>query len=177
MVYHISNLTSPVMKTTTITKSTNVLLNARKSSMSEFIGIEHRLELITEINGTEYINDSKATDFSATLFSLSCMSRPVIWIVGTSEMQQDFSVFSDLVKEKVKAIVTLGKNKEKNLETLKTDVRYFSQVSSVAEAVEAASAFAAGGDVILFSPACPSFDMFENYKQRGECFKEEVRRW
>lgn len=164
-------------KITTKSTSTNNLLNARKNSIIEFSGIEHRLELVTEINGTEYINDSKATDFTTSLFSLSCMTKPVIWIVGVSEIKEDYSVFSELVKEKVKAIVSLGTNKEKNLETLKQDVQFFSHVSSVEDAVEAASAFAGGDDVILFSPACSSFEMFENYKQRGEYFRQAVMRW
>lgn len=162
------------MEKTTTAASANDLLQARKNSISEFSGIEHRLELVTAISGTEYINDSKATDFSTTLFSLSCMTRQVIWIVGTSEIQNDYSVFSELVREKVKAIVALGKNREKSLEILKKDVRFFSQSSSIEEAVEAASAFAEGNDVVLFSPACSSFEMFENYKQRGECFRKAV---
>lgn len=163
------------MKTTsTLTTSANELINARKSGMSEFTGIAHRLEVVAEINGTEYVNDSKATDFTATLFSLSCMTRPVIWIVGSSEMQNDYSVFSELVKDKVKGIVCFGKCREKSMDMLKKDVSYFSQVASLDEAVEAASAFAGSEDVVLFSPACPSFEMFESYKHRGECFKSAV---
>lgn len=162
------------MEKTITTATTNDLLQARKNSISEFSGIEHRLELVTEVNGTEYINDSKATDFSTALFSLSCMTRPVIWIVGISEVQNDYSVFSELVKEKVKAIVTLGKDRERSLDVLKKAVHFFSQSYSIEEAVEAASAFAEENDVVLFSPACSSFEMFENYKQRGECFRKAV---
>lgn len=157
-----------------IITTSNDLLQARKNSISEFSGIEHRLELVREINGTEYINDSKATDFSTSLYSLSCMSRPVIWIAGVSEVQNDYSVFSGIVREKVKAIISFGKNTEKNMEILKQDVHVFSHVPSVEDAVKAASSLAATGDVVLFSPACSSFEMFENYKQRGECFRKAV---
>lgn len=161
-------------KTRVNATSSGELIQARKNSISEFSGIEHRLELVAEINETEYFNDSKATDFSTSWFSLSCMDKPVIWIVGGSEILDDYSVFSDLVRDKVKAIVSIGKTKGQNLDSLKKEVQFFSQVSSVEEAVEAASAFATGKDVVLFSPACPSFEMFENYKQRGEAFRKKV---
>ncbi len=155
----------------------NDLLSARKKSIIDFNGIEHRMEKVTEINGTEYINDSKATDFTATFYSLSSMSKPVIWIVGSSEVQNDFLAFSELVKEKVKAIVCLGKNNSHSFNLLKKEVKFFAEVNTISEAVESASSFACGDDVVLFSPACPSFEMFESYKQRGECFRKAVLSW
>ena len=90
----------------------NELIEARKSSLTEFSGIEHRLELVSEKDGVEYINDSKATDVNSTWYSLEYMEKPVVWIIGLSDLDTDYSIFSELVENKVKSIVCLGENKE-----------------------------------------------------------------
>ncbi len=160
------------MEKTITTAATNDLLQARKNSISEFSGIEHRLEIVTEKNGIEYINDSKATDFTTSWYSLSCMTKPVIWILGISEMQDDYAVFSEIVKEKVKGIIVFGQGENKQIYFLRKLTNNFSEVLTVEEAVQTASSLAVSGDAVLFSPACSSFEMFENYKQRGEYFRK-----
>lgn len=148
------------------------LINARKSSLSEFSGIEHRLELVTEKSGVEYINDSKATDVNSTWYSLEYMEKPVIWIIGLSDLDTDYSIFSELVQNKVKAIVCLGENKEGVLNSLLKNVDCFAEASSIKEATEISSSIAVNGDVVLFSPACSSFHLFQNYKDRGQQFRK-----
>jgi UDP-N-acetylmuramoylalanine--D-glutamate ligase len=162
------------MQKTSTVNSSNDLMQARKNSIQEFSGIEHRLEVVAERNGVEYINDSKATDFTTSWYSLSCMNKPVIWILGISEMQDDYSVFADIVKEKVKAIIVFGRSENNQVYFLRKLITNFSEVLTVEEAVETASSLAHVGEAVLFSPACSSFEMFENYKQRGEYFRKCV---
>jgi UDP-N-acetylmuramoylalanine--D-glutamate ligase len=148
------------------------LLKARRSSLNEFSGIEHRLELVTERAGVEYINDSKATDVNSTWYSLEFMEKPVVWIVGLSDIDTDYSIFSELVGDKVKAIICLGENKEGALNSLLANVDCFAEASSIKEATQIASSIAMDGDVVLFSPACSSFHLFQNYKDRGQQFSK-----
>ncbi|MBN4062047.1 MAG: hypothetical protein COA57_02710 [Flavobacteriales bacterium] len=150
------------------------LLKARESSVAEFGNIEHRLEFVAEVNGVEYINDSKATDFNSTWYSLEFMAKPVIWIVGVSENEQDYSLFSELVENRVKSIICLGGKSEKLLGTLVFDRELISDAETMEDAVEAAECIAKDGDLVLFSPACSSFDLFQNYKDRGQQFRKAV---
>ncbi|MBL4653207.1 MAG: hypothetical protein JKY53_10150 [Flavobacteriales bacterium] len=150
------------------------MVESRKSNVDEFGGIEHRLELISNINGVDYVNDSKATDVNSTWYSLECMNKPVVWVVGLSDLETDYSIFNDLVKQNVKAIVCLGKNVDGALNSLIERVDCFSEASSVSEAVEISSSLSSDGDVVLFSPACSSFHLYQNYRDRGEQFRKSV---
>ena len=150
------------------------LVESRLSNVDEFGGIEHRLELISNVNGVDYVNDSKATDVNCTWYSLECMDKPVVWIVGLSDLETDYTIFNDLVNQNVKAIVCLGKNFNGSLNTLIERVDSFSEASSVAEAVQISCSLSVEGDVVLFSPACSSFHLYQNYKDRGEQFRKSV---
>lgn len=154
--------------------SSEELINARKTSLGEFGGIEHRLEMVKQIDGVDFINDSKATDVNSTWYSLEYMTKPVIWIVGISDVDTDYSIFSELVEDKVKAIICLGENKEEVLNPVLDKVGCFAEANSIKEAAEIAQAFSTKGDVVLFSPACSSFHLFQNYKDRGQQFRKAV---
>lgn len=153
---------------------TDKLVESRQSIVDEFGGIEHRLELISTFGGVEYVNDSKATDVNSTWYSLECMVKPVVWIVGLSDLETDYSIFNDLVLQNVKAIVCLGKNLDGTLNSLIERVDCFSEASSVSEAVQISNSLSSDGDVVLFSPACSSFHLYQNYKDRGEQFRKTV---
>lgn len=150
------------------------LVEAREPNLTEFGGIEHRLELVSTIEGVSYINDSKATDVNSTWYSLDTVNSPLVWIVGVSDSETDYSVFNDLVREKVKAIVFLGENQEGVLDTILKQVDNSASAQSVQEAVQLAKSFAVNGDVVLLSPASSSYHVFQSYKDRGEQFKKAV---
>lgn len=145
-----------------------------KESMSEFQGVEHRLEFVTKVHGIEFINDSKATNVNSTWFALESMTRPVIWIVGGLDKGNDYSSLKPLVKAKVKAIVCLGMDNTKILEDFSELVPVIQETNSAKAAVEAAYFLGRTGDVVLLSPACASFDVFNNYEDRGMQFKRAV---
>jgi UDP-N-acetylmuramoylalanine--D-glutamate ligase len=158
----------------TSVNSENKLIEARQNSVKSFGNIEHRLEFVAMINDVEYINDSKSTDFSSTCYSLEYMVKPVIWIAGVSEFENDYSVFSELVRQKVKGIICFGNNTRKLADLLASDTDTIIKVPNVEDAVKAAKSISTNGDVILFSPACSSFDMFKDFKERGLKFREAV---
>ncbi len=145
-----------------------------KESMTEFQGVEHRLELVTRVHGIEFINDSKATNVNSTWFALESMTRPVIWIVGGLDKGNDYSSLKALVKAKVKAIVCLGLDNSKILEDFSDMVPIIKETSSARDAVETAYYLGKTGDVVLLSPACASFDIFNNFEDRGMQFKRAV---
>ncbi|HOY31541.1 MAG TPA: UDP-N-acetylmuramoyl-L-alanine--D-glutamate ligase [Bacteroidales bacterium] len=145
-----------------------------KESMSEFQGVEHRLEFVTKVHGIEFINDSKATNVNSTWFALESMKRPVIWIVGGLDKGNDYSALKPLVKEKVKAIVCLGTENTKIIEEFESLVPVIRQTTSAEEAVKISYDLGIQGDVVLLSPACASFDLFNNYEDRGMQFKRAV---
>ena len=149
-----------------------------RNSLKTFKAVEHRLEPVLSVGGVLYINDSKATNVDAAWYALECQTKPVVWIVGGKDKGNDYSVLSDLVKDKVKAIVCLGVDNSKihaAFEQLVGSDRIVDTLSAD-EAVKASAAFAQEGDVVLLSPCCASFDLFDNYEDRGEKFKEAVRR-
>ncbi|MCR5243353.1 MAG: UDP-N-acetylmuramoyl-L-alanine--D-glutamate ligase [Bacteroidales bacterium] len=148
-----------------------------REGLSTFQAIEHRLEPVLSVGGVLYINDSKATNVDAAWYALECQKRPVVWIVGGTDKGNDYSVLTDLVKEKVKAIVCLGLDNHKFHESFESIVGpdKMVDVKSAEDAVKAASKFATDGDVVLLSPCCASFDLFTCYEDRGEKFKEAVR--
>jgi len=152
------------------------LLNARKKSMSLFSNIEHRLETVATKNGVEWINDSKATDLDSTYYSLELMEKPIIWIVGSSEVEHDYSVFNKLVKYKVKQIICFGNYETKIKYSFANLVDTYAHKNTLDEAVSLAAEWASNEDVVLFSPACSSFDFYSDYRQRGDHFKELVNK-
>ena len=149
-----------------------------RNSLKTFKAVEHRLEPILSVGGVLYINDSKATNVDAAWYALECQTKPVVWIVGGKDKGNDYSVLTDLVKEKVKAIVCLGVDNSKIHAAFEEIVGRdnICDALSADEAVKASAKFARQGDVVLLSPCCASFDLFNNYEDRGEKFKEAVRR-
>ena len=141
------------------------------------ITIEHRLEPVLSIKDVLYINDSKATNVDSAWYALECQTKPVVWIVGGKDKGNDYSVLTDLVKEKVKAIVCLGVDNSKIHAAFEDIVgsENITDTGSADAAVKAASRFASPGDVVLLSPCCASFDLFSCYEDRGEQFKAAVR--
>lgn len=149
-----------------------------RSSLKTFQPIEHRLEPVLNIKDVLYINDSKATNVDAAWYALECQTRPVVWIVGGTDKGNDYSVLNDLVRTKVKAIVCLGVDNRKIHDAFEDIVGSENMVDtrSAEEAVKVSSRFAEEGDVVLLSPCCASFDLFKCYEDRGDQFKEAVRR-
>ena len=156
------------------------LLKIRKETIREslqcFQGAEHRLEYVLKINKVQYINDSKATNVNATYFALESMNNPTVWIVGGEDKGNDYSVLYPFVNEKVKAIICLGKTNQKLFENFETMVDIIVETQLMSEAVQIAYKIAEAGDNVLLSPACASYDLFENYEDRGYQFKSSVRK-
>jgi UDP-N-acetylmuramoylalanine--D-glutamate ligase len=156
------------------------LLKIRKDTIREslecFQGAEHRLENVLKINKVKYINDSKATNVNATYFALESMTSPTVWIVGGIDKGNDYSVLYPFVNEKVKAIICLGKQNEKLFKNFQSMVDIIVETQFMSEAVKIAYKIAEAGDNVLLSPACSSFDLFENYEDRGQQFKASVRK-
>ena len=155
------------------------ILNLRKEDMreclSDFQGVEHRLEKFLRVHNIEFINDSKATNINSVWYALESMQSPVVWIVGGVDKGNDYSMLFDLVKEKVKAIVCLGKDNHKIIAAFDGMVPDIVEARSMEEAVRSAYFLAQKGDAVLLSPACASFDLFKNYEDRGQQFKAAVR--
>lgn len=155
------------------------ILNLRKEGirecLSDFQGVEHRLERFLRVHNIEFINDSKATNINSVWYALESMNTPVVWIVGGIDKGNDYSQLFDLVKEKVKAIVCLGKDNSKIIAAFDGRVKQIVDTKNIEEAVRSAYFLAEKGDTVLLSPACASFDLFKNYEERGRQFKEAVR--
>jgi UDP-N-acetylmuramoylalanine--D-glutamate ligase len=134
------------------------------------------LEKVLKINHVEYINDSKATNVNAAFYALGSVHTGIVWIVGGEDKGNDYRELLPLVNEKVKAIVCLGKDNSKIIDAFGNCVDTMVETFSMGEAVKAAYAIAERGDTVLLSPACASFDLFENYEDRGRQFKEAVRK-
>lgn len=146
-----------------------------RESLSDFTNVEHRLEFVAKVNGIEFINDSKATNVNSTWFALESMDRPTVWIVGGVDKGNDYSELIDLVGEKVKAIICLGTENQKIIETFSGVVETIVEAKSAMEAVAYGYRLAKKDETVLLSPACASFDLFENYEDRGNQFKAAVR--
>ena len=155
------------------------VLNIRKEtireSLTDFQGVEHRLETVIMVAGINFINDSKATNVNSTWYALECMKTGVIWIAGGVDKGNDYSELNSVVKEKVKAIVCLGKDNQKIINSFSGLVPTIVETTSMEEAVRSAYYLAHKGDTVLLSPACASFDLFNNYEDRGHQFKMAVR--
>lgn len=146
-----------------------------REALSDFKGVEHRLEHVLKVHNIEFINDSKATNVNSVWYALECMTAPVIWIAGGVDKGNDYSEINELVKNKVKALVCLGKDNSKLHKAFGDMVPAISDSTSMSEAVKAAFHLAKEGDVVLLSPACASFDLFDNYEDRGRQFKQCVK--
>jgi UDP-N-acetylmuramoylalanine--D-glutamate ligase len=155
------------------------VLNIRKEtireSLTDFQGVEHRLEPVIMVAGINFINDSKATNVNSTWYAIECMKTDVVWIVGGIDKGNDYSELFPVVRQKVKAIVCLGKDNKKIVESFKDIVPTIVETTSMEEAVRSAYYLAHKGDTVLLSPACASFDLFNNYEDRGRQFKQAVR--
>lgn len=146
-----------------------------REALQTFESLEHRMETVATIKNVEFINDSKATNINSTWFALESMEKPVILILGGVDKGNDYSLLKDLVKEKVKAIVCMGIENRKIHETFGDIVPLMVNTENAKDAVQSAFHFASKGDVVLLSPACASFDLFKNYEDRGNQFKQAVK--
>lgn len=155
------------------------LVGIRKDTIREcianFQGAPHRLEKVLKIHHVQYINDSKATNVNATYYALESMSTPVVWLVGGVDKGNDYKPLMPLVREKVKAIICIGLDNEKIIEAFGNVVDLMVETYAMSEAVKVAYKIAKRGDTVLLSPACASFDLFKNYEDRGDQFKEAIK--
>ena len=146
-----------------------------RESLEDFVNVEHRLEFVAKVHGIEFINDSKTTNVNSTWFALESMEQPTVWIVGGVDKGNDYSELTDLVRDKVKAIICLGVDNKKLIESFTGVVDTIVEARSAMEAVAYGYRLAKKDETVLLSPACASFDLFENYEDRGNQFKEAVR--
>jgi UDP-N-acetylmuramoylalanine--D-glutamate ligase len=158
----------------------SLLVNVRKEtilqSIQNFQGAPHRLEKVLKINHVEYVNDSKATNINATYYALDGIRKPIVWIVGGVDKGNDYAELMPLVREKVKGIICLGMDNSKLIETFGNVVEPLVETFSMEEAVKVAYKMSDRGDTVLLSPACASFDLFENYEDRGNQFKAAIKK-
>lgn len=146
-----------------------------RESLSNFESLEHRLEKVAKVGGVEFINDSKATNVNSTWYALESITKPIIWIAGGVDKGNDYEVLKPLVEKKVKALVCLGVDNRPLHQAFNKTVDLLVNTQDMIEAVSAAYRLAKPGDIVLLSPACASFDLFENYEDRGKKFKSAVR--
>lgn len=156
------------------------LLNVKKDkirkALEDFEAVEHRLEYVDTVRGVRYVNDSKATNVNSTWYALDSMTTPVVLILGGKDKGNDYTEIEQLVKEKVRAIVCMGKDNSKLLDFFGGKVPVISDTHSIGEAVAECAWLAQNGDTVLLSPCCASFDLFNSYEDRGRKFKEAVRK-
>lgn len=146
-----------------------------RESLADFQGVEHRLEPVITVCGINFVNDSKGTNVNSTWYALECMETDVVWIAGGIDKGNDYSELFNVVRQKVKAIVCLGKDNRKIIEAFSDKVSTIVETSSMEEAVRSSYYLAKKGQTVLLSPACASFDLFNNYEDRGRQFKQAVR--
>lgn len=163
------------MAATSVAKLMQIRKATIRESLSNFQGVEHRLEKVLKIQNVQYINDSKATNTNATFYALDSMSTPTVWIVGGVDKGNDYSELMQLVREKVKAIICLGMDNKKIIDAFGNVVDVMIEVHSMNDAVKMAQRLTEKGDTVLLSPACASFDLFDNYEDRGNQFKQAVQ--
>jgi len=163
------------MAATSVAKLMQIRKATIRESLSNFQGVEHRLEKVLKIQNVQYINDSKATNVNATFFALDSMNTPTVWIVGGVDKGNDYTELMSLVHEKVKAIICLGVDNKKIIDAFGNVVDVMVEASNMNDAVRMAQRLTEKGDTVLLSPACASFDLFENYEDRGRQFKAAVQ--
>jgi UDP-N-acetylmuramoylalanine--D-glutamate ligase len=156
-------------------KVLNIRKDVIRESLSDFQGVEHRLEPVITVCGINFINDSKATNVNSAWYAIECMGNDIIWIVGGVDKGNDYTELFDVVKKKVRAIVCLGKDNRKIVEAFRDKVPTIVETSSMEEAVRSSYYLAKKGQTVLLSPCCASFDLFRNYEDRGRQFKAAVR--
>jgi UDP-N-acetylmuramoylalanine--D-glutamate ligase len=156
-------------------KVLNIRKDVIRESLSDFQGVEHRLEPVITVCGINFINDSKATNVNSAWYAIECMGNDIIWIVGGVDKGNDYTELFDVVKKKVRAIVCLGKDNRKIVEAFSDKVPTIVETSSMEEAVRSSYYLAKKGQTVLLSPCCASFDLFRNYEDRGRQFKAAVR--
>ncbi len=146
-----------------------------RDAVKDFQSLEHRMEFVATVRGVEFINDSKATNTNSTWFALESMNKPTVLILGGTDKGNEYALIEELVAEKVKAIVCMGADNSKIVEAFKDKVPVIVETDSAKKAVNAAFRLSTKGDVVLLSPACASFDLFKNFEDRGQQFKEAVK--
>lgn len=146
-----------------------------REAVKDFQSLEHRMEFVATVRGVEFINDSKATNVNSTWFALESMNKPTVLILGGTDKGNDYASMTELIQQKVKAIVCMGLDNKKIIEAFKNIVPTIVETDSAKKAVNAAFKLSVKGDVVLLSPACASFDLFKNYEDRGKQFKEAVK--
>jgi UDP-N-acetylmuramoylalanine--D-glutamate ligase len=152
-----------------------VSLESMREGLKSFRNAPHRLESVGTVNGVDFVNDSKATNVDSVVYALGSYDRPLIWIAGGIDKGNDYSKIEEQVKQKVKALICLGKDNEKLKKAFKGIVRVIKETQDVKDLVHLAMEQAESGDVVLLSPACASFDLFRNYEDRGDQFREAVK--
>ncbi len=155
-------------------KLLNISNESIRNSLTTFQAVEHRLEFVKDLNGVQYINDSKATNVNAAYYALESMTRPTIWIVGGKDKGNDYTEVEELVKKKVKAIVCMGLDNQKIIDFFKDKKELIYDTSSMEECIKICESLATNGDTVLLSPCCASFDLFTSYEDRGDKFKQAV---
>ena len=164
------------MAATIVAKLISIRKRTIRESVQNFQVVEHRLEKVLKINNVQYINDSKATNVNAVYYALDSVKTPTVWIVGGEDKGNDYRALMPMVREKVKAIICLGQDNSKIEEVFGNVVDLLVETHSMEEAIKAAYKIAVRGDTVLLSPACASFDLFDNYKDRGNQFKARVKK-
>jgi UDP-N-acetylmuramoylalanine--D-glutamate ligase len=163
------------MAASTVASLVGIRKETIRNSIENFQGAPHRLERVLKIHHVEYINDSKATNVNATYYALESMTTPTVWLVGGVDKGNDYQSLLPLVREKVKAIICIGLDNSKIKETFGNVVDLLVETYAMSEAVKVAYKIAERGDTVLLSPACASFDLFKNYEDRGDQFKEAIK--
>ena len=162
------------MAATLVGQLTDVGTASLRATLKNFKGVEHRQEFVREVNGIRYYNDSKATSVDAVWYALQAFDRPIVLMLGGRDKGNDYSKIADLVQKNVRAIVAMGESADRVQQAF-SGLKPVRRATSIDEAVLTAQSMAQAGDVVLLSPACASFDWFENYEQRGKVFKELVK--
>jgi UDP-N-acetylmuramoylalanine--D-glutamate ligase len=163
------------MAATSVARILQIRKETIRESLSNFQGVEHRLEKVLKIQNVQYINDSKATNVNSVFFALDSMTTPTVWIVGGVDKGNDYNELMSLVREKVKAIICLGIDNKKIIDVFGSVVDIMVEVDNMTDAVRMAQRLTEKGDTVLLSPACASFDLFESYEDRGRQFKQAVK--
>jgi len=156
-------------------KATDLKKAPIRESLQNFKNLEHRMEKVLKIGGVQYINDSKATNVNSTWYALESAQAPLIWIVGGVDKGNDYSILEALVSKKVHTIICLGKDNRNLHKAFSKHTDLIINTTSMIEAVKIANQFSEKGDTVMLSPSCASFDLFENYEDRGRQFKDAVR--
>ncbi|MBM3403903.1 MAG: hypothetical protein FJY10_03335 [Bacteroidetes bacterium] len=156
-------------------KLTELRKTTIRESFSNMRNTPHRLEFVANIHGIEFLNDSRASSLNSTWFALESMNKPLIWIAGGSGNKEDFIGLAELIKKKVKAIICIGDDRKEFSDFLRNMARNVYEAETLQEAVESAYDLGQKGDVVLFSPGCPSFDMFKDFVERGETYRRMVK--